>query len=103
MDDYKYGGPDYSYLEFLGDVLLLRSGRDMEHTDCSQPPPRELWLDIQLERMHADSGYSEEERQTLLLTAKMADLLDDRKQWLMEEIQSEVSTIFEARRITTPA
>src|SRR6185312_5689447 len=79
------------HLEFLGNILLFRTARDM-NSSCSPGPDPELWLDISLESI-SDGDWTEQEKQVLSLTAKMADLIDGRKAWLLEEIGKDLYAI----------
>jgi hypothetical protein len=78
-----------NYADFLGGVLLFRVIRDM-NCSCSPGPPRELWLDMELESIRDAPDWTDEERYELILTAKLADLIDDRKSWLFEEIREDL-------------
>ena len=80
------------YVEFLGNVLLFRTTRDM-NCSCSPGNQPELWLDIELEHISANAEWADGEKQQLILTAKVADLLDDRKVWLLEEIHRDLYLI----------
>lgn len=84
-----------SFIDFLWGVSLFRAARDMT-SPCSGAPDPELWLDIELERIDADPGYSTEERQQLIMTAKVADLFDDRKRWLLDEIRDDLEIMTKA-------
>lgn len=79
------------YTEFLGDVLLFRAVRDMEDTPCSQGPPKELWLDIRLESIGDNPDWTPEQQRYLILASKVADLLDDRKGWLLASIEADLN------------
>jgi hypothetical protein len=97
MSEYKYGGAEYSYIEFLWDVLMFKGARDMEDTPCSRRSPKELWLDMQLESIRSNPDWTEEERQTLILTAKVAELIDDSpsKSWVLLSIEEDLEEIRE--------
>lgn len=82
------------YTEFIDAVLLFRAVRDMD-TPCSPGPPPELWLDKRLDDLATSSRtnpdyYTPEVVEWLTLASKMADLIDDRKQWLLEEIEEDL-------------
>jgi hypothetical protein len=81
-----------NYKDFLEGVLLSRTVRDAD-CSCSPGHPVELWLDIELETIEDDKEWTSEEKQELALTAKFAELLDDRKKWLLEEITRDLYLI----------
>lgn len=76
------------YLDFLDDVLIFRAYRAF-----GDPQP-EIWMDKALDRMNP--GRDDEKH--LPFAAKMAELIDDRKQWLLDELSEEVS-----KALTSPA
>lgn len=71
------------YKEFLGDVLLFRVVRDTD----SAPG---IWVDRWLDQIGNDKSLSGEERDRLLIATKVAELFDDRKQWLQDEMESDL-------------
>lgn len=71
------------YKEFLGDVLLFRVVRDTD----SAP---QIWVDRWLDQIGNDKNLSGEERDRLLIATKVAELIDDRKQWLQDEMESDL-------------
>lgn len=75
---------DYDYREFLGDVLLFRAVRDMDDN------PGE-WVDRFLSILRNNDDTSWDERRRLMLAAKFADLIDDYKDYLLEEIESDLT------------
>ena len=77
------------YIEFLNDVTLFRAVRDMDD-NCCPGPPAELWLDIRLENIASDKTYDDETRRYLILASKFAELIDDRKAWLLEEVENDL-------------
>ena len=77
------------YLDFTGGILLARIARDMKSPCCAGNDPQ-LWLDIELENIEADKIWTPEEKQQLRLTAMLAELLDDRKAWLLEELREDL-------------
>ncbi len=79
------------HLDFLGNILLFRTARDM-NSSCSPGPDPELWLDISLESI-STGDWTDQEKQELSLTSKMADLIDDRKAWLLEEVSKDLYAI----------
>lgn len=78
------------YLDFLSGVLLARTARDTMDCSCSPGHPVELWLDIELENIEADPVWTDEDRRELILTSRLAELIDDRKGWLLEEIRADI-------------
>lgn len=78
------------YIDFLEGVLLFRTARDYMDCSCSPGTPKELWLDIELEGIEDDRDWTDEERRELTLTAKFAELIDDRKEWLLKEITDDI-------------
>lgn len=78
------------YTGFLEGVILFRIARDTMDCSCSPGHPGELWLDIELENIEADTVWTDEEKRELILTAKLAELIDDRKAWLLEEIKADL-------------
>ena len=73
----------YDYRDFLGDVLLFRAVRDSE----SRP---EEWASRWLLNIQKNESLSWDERRRLMLATKIADLFDDYKGYLLEEIESDV-------------
>lgn len=89
------------YIEFLDAILLFRTARDMD-CSCSPGPPPELWLDLHMESLATDCRedpdyYTDEVVQWLSLAAKMAELIDDRKAWLLKEIEDDLDKIINER------
>ena len=85
------------YTEFLGTILLFRTVRDMDPS-CSPGLPKELWLDRRLESLADDHRedpdyWTDEVVQYISLASKMAELIDDRKAWLLEEVENDLSKI----------
>lgn len=78
------------HLDFLGGVILFRTARDMK-SSCSPGPPPELWLDIELESIKSNPAWTDQERRDLILTSKLAELIDDRKIWLLKEIEDGIA------------
>lgn len=77
------------YTEFLGAVFLFRAARDMDTSCCPGPPP-ELWLDMRLENLESDKDMDPETKEWILIASKMAELIDDRKAWLLEEVEADL-------------
>lgn len=71
------------YREFIGNVLLFRAVRD---TDI-QP---EIWVDRWLDNLEHSKDHPAEVRNHLMLAVKMAELIDDRKAWLLQEIEEDL-------------
>lgn len=71
------------YRNFLDSVLLFRTVRD---TDISP----EIWVDRWLDSLENSKDHSPEVRQHMILATKVAELIDDRKAWLLEEIDADL-------------
>ena len=71
------------YVDFLGDVLLFRTCRDTDDFP-------EIWMDRRLDGIILDKDLDPDVRRRLLLTAKIAELIDGRKQWLIDEIEQDL-------------
>lgn len=77
---------DYDYRDFLGDVLLFRAVRDSERHP-------EEWASRWLADIQKNESLSWDERRRLMLATKIAELFDDYKGYLLEEIESEVARV----------
>lgn len=74
---------DYDYREFLGDVLLFRAVRETEKVP-------EEWAARWLANIQKNESLSWDERRRLMLATKIAEMFDDYKDYLMEEIESDL-------------
>jgi len=70
------------YQEFLDGVLLFRGLRDMDDFP-------ETWAERWLSRI-VISDDPQGMKDFLSLATKMAELIDDRKAWLLEEVDSDL-------------
>jgi len=84
MDSYNFR----DYLEFISGVLLFRTRRDLDDFP-------ETWLEREVPSIKV-SDFTDEEKQELLMLAKFADLIDNTKQWLLEEIEEDLREAHEA-------
>lgn len=75
---------DYDYRDFLGDVLLFRAARDMDGN------PGE-WADRFLSIIRKNNSWSQDEYHRLALAVKVAEMFDDYKDYLLEEIESDLT------------
>ena len=80
---------DYTdYLSFIDSILLFRGVRDSDDAP-------EIWMDRWLDNIERNKDNSPEVRRHLVLAAKMAELIDGRKQWLLDEVDEELRKAFE--------
>lgn len=75
------------YLDFLSSIIFHRRIRDIDKDKW-------IWMDLALDFLvnHAE-GFTAEEIQRMSLAIKMAELIDDRKAWLLDEVDQEVRAI----------
>lgn len=76
-----------SFLDFIAGILTCHIVRGIEIR--SGTPSAEHWLETELERVNSDPDWSNEEKRELILVAKMTELIDDRKGWLLDEIKND--------------
>jgi len=74
------------YVEFVSGVTMFRTLRDLD-----QFP--ETWLERKVTSIKV-GNWTGDEQQELLLIAKFAELADDRKTWLLEEIEEDLYKIW---------
>lgn len=85
------------YAEFVDAILLFRCVRDMDLPDSPAPG---TWLQDHLDSVaNQENGdyWTPEVKEYLCLAYKIADLIDDRKQWLIDEIEADL------RKVQRPA
>lgn len=85
------------YVEFIDAVLLFRTSRDTIHS-CSPGYEPELWFEKRMDGLAASQRedpdyYDSETVQWLSLATKIAELIDDRKAWLLDEIDNDIYQI----------
>jgi hypothetical protein len=71
------------FLSSVHGILFTRSIRDMDRFP-------ETWLEREVASVKV-SDFSDREKAELLAAAKMAELIDDRKAWLLEEVKQDLS------------
>jgi len=74
------------YREFLDGVLLFRGLRDMDDFP-------ETWTERWLSRI-VISDDPVETKSFLLLATKVAELIDDRKAWLLQEVDDDLRAAY---------
>jgi len=76
------------YLNFVDSILMFRGVRDTDDAP-------EIWMDRWLDHIECDKSNSADVKRHLVLATKLAELIDDRKQWLLDEVDGDLRKAFE--------